>query len=50
MDTYEVYKQDQCPIGKDLYKEYPDYFTTYKHTFEVNGNNVKYISSEPINN
>ena len=33
---------------EDLYKQYPEYFTKYKHTFKGTDYNVTYISSEPI--
>ena len=46
--TNEIYNQDQCPIGEELYTDFPDYFTTYKHTFIKSGNDIQYISSEPI--
>lgn len=47
-DTIDCTKN--CDI-ESLQKSYPDYFTTYKHTFKIrnNGEYYTYISSEPIN-
>ncbi len=45
--------EENTPSGiinvKDLYKKYPEYFTTYKHTFRKNSDgSILYISTEPI--
>ncbi len=48
VNTYDVFKQEQCPTDKELYNKYPEYYTTFKHTFKLNGNNIEYISSEIV--
>lgn len=40
--------EQNCDI-KSLYKNHPDYFTTYKHIFKMSSEGeYKYISSEPV--